>query len=98
MLLPKFTIRQMLLIMVGFAFISMIFGFAARGSVVAYGMGVAMLGIFVPFALYGLVYWIVLILSQLLPGGATPELLKQAKESNEALFAKPPIVSPPVDS
>jgi len=73
MLLPRFTIRQMLLAMVGFSFICMVLGFAARGSVVAHGMGLAMVGLFVPFGVYAVVYWTVLAASRILPGVRTPD-------------------------
>ena len=75
MLLPRFTIRQLLLCMVGVAFVCMVLGFAARGNVVAWGMGLAMLGLFIPIGVYAAVYWFTLGVSKILPGPTTPMIL-----------------------
>ena len=63
MLLPKFTIRQLMLIIVIFAFCSAILGWAARGSYLAYGLGIAMIGLIIPFSVYAVVYWTLVGLS-----------------------------------
>ncbi len=63
MLLPKFTIRQLMMIIVVFAICSAILGWAARGSYLAYGLGVAMIGLVVPFSVYAAVYWTLVGLS-----------------------------------
>ena len=60
MLLPKFTIRQLMLLMVAVAFVCAILGFAARGSPFAYGLGIAILGLIVPLATGAFVYWTLL--------------------------------------
>jgi len=77
MLLPKYTIRQLLIGMVGVALVCMVLGFAARGNVVAHGMGLAIVGLFVPVAIYAAVYWTVLAFSKALPGGQTPEAMTE---------------------
>jgi hypothetical protein len=79
MLLPKFTIRQLLLGMVGVSVVCMVLAFAARGNVVAYGMGLAVLGVFVPLGVYAAVYWAVLSFSKILPGAQVPESVSGQK-------------------
>ena len=35
-----------------------VLGWAARGSLIAYGLGVALITLIVPFAAYALIYWV----------------------------------------
>lgn len=56
--LPKFTIRQMLALTAGFALFSMILGMAARGSLVAYGIGFGFLSLAVPALVGASLYWL----------------------------------------
>ena len=72
MLLPKYTIRQLMIATVLAAFICAILGFAARGNVFAYGLGIAILGLVVPLATYAFVYWTLLAVSKTLPGSRLP--------------------------
>ena len=64
MLLPKFTIRQLMGATVIAAFVCAILGFAARGSIAAYGLGIAIVGLVVPLATYAFVYWTLIGLSK----------------------------------
>ena len=68
MIAPKFSLRQLFLIFIGVAAVCSLLGFAARGSMMAYGLGVAILGSIVPFFLYGAVYWAAYYGSALLLG------------------------------
>ena len=58
MLAPKFTIRHLMLVILVFGIASAIFGMSMRGSVLAYGMALAMLGLVIPFLAYAAFYWI----------------------------------------
>ena len=72
MLLPKYTIRQLLIGTVFAAFICAILGFAARGNVLAFGLGIAILGLVVPLATFAFVYWTLLAVSKAMPGTGLP--------------------------
>ncbi len=72
MLLPKYTIRQLLIATVFAAFVCAILGFAARGNMFAYGLGIAILGLVVPLATYALMYWTLLAISKAIPGTRLP--------------------------
>lgn len=72
MLLPTYTIRQLLIGTVFAAFICAILGFAARGNVFAYGLGIAILGLVVPLAAYAFIYWTLWAVSKALPGTGLP--------------------------
>lgn len=54
------------------AFICAILGFAARGNVFAYGLGIAILGLVVPLATYAFAYWTLLAVSKTLPSTGLP--------------------------
>lgn len=58
MLAPKFTIRQLLIGMIGLAVVSAILGWAARGNIVAYGLSLSIVGLFIPFLTYAAIYLI----------------------------------------
>ena len=54
--MPKFTIRQLLIATVIFGFLGAILSWAVNGNVAALGFGFAVLGLIVPFTIYGLIY------------------------------------------
>ena len=62
-MIPKFTIRQMLLGMVFLAPIFVVLGLASEGSVIAYGLSVAILGLCIPIVVYPVFYWVVRLAS-----------------------------------
>ena len=72
MLIPKYTLRQLMLGMVIAAFVCTILGFAAGGNVLAYGLGVALLGLVIPLATMALVYWVLVIVYPSNPGASLP--------------------------
>lgn len=56
-LIPKFSIRQLLLATIVFGGISALFGFAARGSLIAYGLGFAIVALIIPALVFsGIVF------------------------------------------
>ena len=57
--MPKFTIRQLLIATVIFGFLGAILSWAVNGNIAAMGFGFAVLGLIVPFTIYGLVYAVV---------------------------------------
>jgi len=57
MLIPKFSISQMLAAMAGLAIVSACLASAARGGVVAFGLSVALAGLIVPLVLATVLYW-----------------------------------------
>ena len=63
MLLPKFSIRQLMYVTAGFCLIAMILGWSVRGDVFAYGLGLAIVGLVVPLAVYQAFYWFALVFS-----------------------------------
>lgn len=65
MLIPKFSISQMLLAMVGLAVVSAILADAARGGNVAIGLSLALAGLIVPAMVATLAYWLLFFLSSL---------------------------------
>ena len=65
-LLPNFTIRQMLLAMIGVALLSTCFAGAARGSIVAFGLSVAVISLSVPIVVAAVGYWLVYLLAILI--------------------------------
>ena len=54
--MPKFTIRQLLIATVIFGFLGAVLSWAVNGNIAALGFGIAVLGLVVPFTVYGLVY------------------------------------------
>ena len=56
-MLPKFSIRQLLWLMVVIGFFSLCLSSAARGNHVAYGFSLAVIGSVVPLSIYALVHW-----------------------------------------
>lgn len=65
MLLPKFSIKQLFLLMIAFALISALFG--ARSSLVASGLGVALFLTVIPFLCYAVVHWLAVLIAMVLP-------------------------------
>ncbi|MCH2181178.1 MAG: hypothetical protein MK108_04155 [Mariniblastus sp.] len=68
MLIPKVTIRQMLLGMTILGFYSMILSWAAQGSVIGYSLSVSIALLILPFAAYAAVYWLLFGLSSMVHG------------------------------
>lgn len=64
MLLPKFSIRHLMLIMIGIGILSSCLAGASRGNELAFALATAIMVTPVPFLIYGLVYWIGLIVAQ----------------------------------
>jgi hypothetical protein len=58
MLFPKFTIRMMLILMIGVGVISACMAGASRGSSVAFGLATSMIATVIPFLMLALTYWL----------------------------------------
>ena len=71
--MPKFTIRQLLFSIVIFAFIFAIFGWAVRGNIAAYGLGVAIFGLAIPFLCYAVLYFAAKMLQSYGRGSEVPK-------------------------
>ena len=56
-MIPKFSIRQLLWAMVAIGMLSLCMSSAARGSRVAFGISVAVVGSFIPLLAYAAVHW-----------------------------------------
>ena len=56
-MIPKFSIRQLLWGMVAIGVLSLCMSSAARGSRVAFGISVAVVGAFIPLLVYAVVHW-----------------------------------------
>lgn len=56
-MIPKFSIRQLLWLMVAIGVFSLCMSSAARGNRVAFGISVAVIGSVVPLAVYAIVHW-----------------------------------------
>ena len=63
--MPKFTIRQLLFSIVIFAFVFAVLGWAVRGNIAAFGLGVAIFGLVIPFFVYACVYLLFSMLNSL---------------------------------
>ena len=57
MLLPKITLRHIMIAVTVLAFYCAAIASAARGNVVAYSMSLSIALLLIPFAFYGIVYW-----------------------------------------
>lgn len=64
MILPKFSIRHLLLMMVGIGVFSACLAGASRGSEIAFALAIAILASGVPFLIYGLTYWVALLVAE----------------------------------
>ena len=60
---PKFTIRQMLLGVIAVAFLSALLASAARGSMLGFGIGIAVLSLVFVAMIYGFVYLVARVVS-----------------------------------
>ena len=58
MLFPKFSIRQMLLLMVAIGIVSACLAGAFRGNEIAFGLAAAMISTLMIFLVYGIFYWV----------------------------------------
>ena len=76
-MIPKFSIRQMLLMMIAIGVISACMAGASRGSSVAFGLSVAIVGTILPFAVYAVVHWFSFSVASI------PVLLKAFKQEQE---------------
>ncbi len=57
MLFPKFSIRVLLLLMVGIGMVCACLAAASRGSMIAFGLSVSIFATVIPFLVYAVVYW-----------------------------------------
>ena len=57
-MIPKFSIRQLLWLMVAIGLLSLCMSSAARGSRVAFGISVAVIGAVLPLMVYAVVQWL----------------------------------------
>lgn len=64
-MMPKFSIRQLLLAMIGIALISLCMSLAYRGNRPALGLSVAIVGSFLPILVYALVHWLAIAVALL---------------------------------
>lgn len=55
-LIPSFSIRQLLMATIVFASVSALLGFAYRGSLVAFGLGFAILALIIPALVFSGIY------------------------------------------
>lgn len=62
-MIPKFSIRQLLLMMIAVGVISACMAGASRGNRVAFGLSVAIIGTIVPLTVYALVHWVGFLLA-----------------------------------
>lgn len=58
MLAPKFTLRQLLIAMILFALVSALLGWTSKGSIVAYGLGLAIVALIIPLSVYSIAFWV----------------------------------------
>ena len=65
MLIPKFSIRQLLLMMVAVGVVSACLAGAYRGSTVAFGLAMGMMATIFPFLAYAIVHWVALGIAEL---------------------------------
>jgi hypothetical protein len=56
-MIPKFSIRQLLLMMIAVGVVSACMAGASRGNRIAFGLSVAIIGTILPFAVFSLVHW-----------------------------------------
>ncbi len=57
-MIPKFSIRQLLLATIVFGGVSALFGFAFRGSLVAYGLGFAIVALIIPAVVFSAIVFL----------------------------------------
>ena len=93
--LPRFSIKQLMLIMAGFAVISMILGWSIRGSIFAYGIGLSLVGLIAPFAFYAVIFF----LSQLFVNfHRRRQPLASAAPNHQVMMASPQPVADSAES
>ena len=63
---PKFSIRQMLVVMIVIGVISACMAGASRGNRVAFGLSIAIIGSILPFAVFAVVHWFSFALASVL--------------------------------
>jgi hypothetical protein len=56
-MIPKFSIRQMLLLMIAIGIVAACMAGAARGNRIAFGLSVAIIGSILPFVVMAIVQW-----------------------------------------
>lgn len=62
-MIPKFSIRQLLLMMIAVGVISACMAGASRGNRVAFGLSVAIIGTILPLAIFAVVHWFSFLLA-----------------------------------
>ena len=83
-MIPKFSIRQLLWGMVAIGLLSLCMSSAARGSRVAFGISVAVVGAFVPLLAYAVVHW---------ASFAVANFMRLIGRSPEKTDGKPPVIA-----
>lgn len=91
MLLPRFSIRQLLWGMIGLAAISACFAGATRGNVVAFGLGIGAMTLVVPVLAATVGYWILFGLAK------TTEILFPVQRAAGEVMVAPQVFTPTVD-
>lgn len=89
MLIPKFSIRQMLQAMVVLGIVSACMAGAMRGSIVAIGLSVAIVGLVVPFGVYACLHWS----ASLLAGMRSP-VVERLFLTGDAVGVSPQAIQP----
>jgi hypothetical protein len=91
-LLPKFSIRQMLIAMVGVGFLSTCFAGAYRGDLTTYGLTIGLAALIVPIIGLTLAYWSVYSLARIsvliVPDGHQTEGLNETMDDSEHLSSE----------
>ena len=88
MLLPKFTIRLLLLVMVGVAFFATVVTYALRGNPWMLGVAAGIGSLAVVTLVYVLLFGFFGVLAEVLPG-------KVKRELNQASGIRPPLPESP---
>jgi hypothetical protein len=90
MLIPRFTIRGLLLLTFGGSLLSLVFSFAVRGQLWAIAVSLAVAGTLIAFLLYGVLFGLAYLLASM-AGRAVP----RAKASSPFAAGPPPQILPP---
>lgn len=71
--MPKFTIRHLFFAIVIFALIFAVFGWAVRGNIAAFGLGVAIFGLVIPFLSFAFLTFVARLLQGYTPQSDIPK-------------------------
>lgn len=92
MLIPKFSLRALLILMVAVGGVSLVVSMAVRGQQWAIACSLAMLGLFITFLVFGLVFLLIGVPLSLLANAITPA---PTPSSPFAMQQLPPQIIPP---